>query len=257
MLKGSGLLTAALVAVFTWFCIIFAGGQAAAKGQDGLPGYSQPNTVQKIEFTDVRKLQVSTVKKTRVAKLKKRSRYATKSKRARLASYKKRSRYATYKKRARYAQIKKRARYAKLRKTRQYARYKRRGVRDRFYTASARRNPAIVAAVKAHARAAGVPVGVALAVVRQESGFNPRATGGVGEIGLMQLRCSTAKGIGYRGSCRGLYNVSTNLRYGMRYLRMALNRGSVGYYNAGVGARRLPYAARRYAASVHRKIRRV
>ncbi len=113
---------------------------------------------------------------------------------------------------------------------------------------------AIIAAVKNHARAAGVPVHVGLAIVHQESSFNPRARGRAGEIGLMQLKCSTARGMGYRGSCAGLYNVSVNLRYGMRYLRKALKRGSVGYYNAGVGSRRLPKAARKYARQVNRKI---
>jgi soluble lytic murein transglycosylase-like protein len=114
----------------------------------------------------------------------------------------------------------------------------------------------VIAAVKAHARAAGVPVAVALAVVRQESGFNPRARGRAGEIGLMQLKCQTARGMGYRGACGGLYNVSTNLRFGMRYLRLALRRGGVGYYNAGVGAKHLPRSAKRYALQVRKKIRR-
>jgi soluble lytic murein transglycosylase-like protein len=114
-------------------------------------------------------------------------------------------------------------------------------------------SPAITAKVKAHARAAGVPVATALAVVRQESGFRPHVTGSAGEIGLMQLKCATARGIGYKGSCKGLYNPDTNLRIGMRYLRKALNRGSVGYYNAGIHAKRLPKAAKKYAAAVARK----
>lgn len=122
--------------------------------------------------------------------------------------------------------------------------------------ARAKPGASLIASVKAHARAAGVPVGIALAVVRHESSFNPRARGQAGEIGLMQLKCQTARGMGYRGACGGLYNVSVNLRYGMRYLRLALNRGGVGYYNAGVGAKRLPQAAKRYALQVRRKIRR-
>ncbi len=115
---------------------------------------------------------------------------------------------------------------------------------------SGHKNAAIVAKVKAHARAAGVPVATALAVVRQESGFRPHVTGSAGEIGLMQLKCQTARGIGYTGSCKGLYNPDTNLRIGMRYLRKALNRGSVGFYNAGIHAKRLPKAAKKYANSV-------
>jgi soluble lytic murein transglycosylase-like protein len=112
----------------------------------------------------------------------------------------------------------------------------------------------ILASVRSHARVHGVPVSVALALVGQESGFNPRARGSAGEIGLMQLKCSTARGMGYRGSCGGLYNVSTNLSYGMRYLKMALRRGSVAYYNAGIYAKRLPAAAKRYARSVQARI---
>jgi hypothetical protein len=39
----------------------------------------------------------------------------------------------------------------------------------------------------------------------------------------------------------------------MKYLRAALKRGSVGYYNAGIHAKSLPNAARKYAASVASK----
>lgn len=111
-------------------------------------------------------------------------------------------------------------------------------------------NASMRAKVAAHARAAGVPVSVALSVVQQESGFRPHVTGGAGEIGLMQLKCQTARGIGFKGACNALYNPDTNLRYGMRYLRKALNRGSVGYYNAGIHAKRLPKAAKKYASQV-------
>jgi soluble lytic murein transglycosylase-like protein len=235
MLKGSGILAAALAAVL----LLFSGELALAKSQDGMPGYTT-------NFTAKKAVAEAKTKKTRLAKAKK-TRYA-KLKKARVAAVKKAKKY-------RIAELKKQ-RYAKRGKygVKRYARYNRKGQRIRT---ARRHNPAIVAAVKSHARAAGVPVSVAMAVVRQESGFNPRATGSVGEIGLMQLRCSTAKGMGYRGSCSGLYHVSTNLRYGMRYLRLALNRGSVGYYNAGIGAKRLPHAARRYAAAVERKKRNV
>lgn len=112
------------------------------------------------------------------------------------------------------------------------------------------RNPAIVAKVKAHARAAGVPVSTAMAIVHQESGFRPQVTGSAGEIGLMQLKCQTARGMGFTGSCKALYHPDTNLRFGMKYLKAALKRGSVGYYNAGIHAKSLPAAARKYAASV-------
>ena len=48
-----------------------------------------------------------------------------------------------------------------------------------------------------HARANGVPVDLARAVVKHESRFKADATGAAGEIGLMQIKLSTARGMGY------------------------------------------------------------
>ena len=124
--------------------------------------------------------------------------------------------------------------------------------RGRLSTA---RKSQVMAAVRTHARNAGISQSMALAVVRQESSFNPKARGSVGEIGLMQVKCATARSVGYKGKCKGLYNVNTNLKYGMRYLKKALKRGSVGYYNAGIYAKRLPKQARKYASAVRRKQR--
>ncbi len=148
---------------------------------------------------------------------------------------------------------------AKVRKVR--GRKARRKFRKRIARARTRgrlttaRKSQVMAAVRSHARRAGISQSMALAVVRQESSFNPKARGSVGEIGLMQVKCATARSVGYKGSCKGLYNVNTNLKYGMRYLKKALKRGSVGYYNAGIYAKRLPKQARKYASSVRRKQR--
>lgn len=148
---------------------------------------------------------------------------------------------------------------AKVRKVR--GRKARRKVRRRIARARTRgrlttaRKSHVMAAVRTHARNAGIPQSMALAVVRQESSFNPKARGSVGEIGLMQVKCATARSVGYKGKCKGLYNVNTNLKYGMRYLKKALKRGSVGYYNAGIYAKRLPKQARKYATAVRRKQR--
>lgn len=116
-----------------------------------------------------------------------------------------------------------------------------------------RHRPVILAKIEVHAAGAGVPVDTALAVVLQESSFRANVTGAAGEIGLMQLKCQTARGIGYKGHCAALYDPDTNLHYGLRYLRKALNRGSVGYYNAGIYAKKLPKAALHYARSVEAK----
>ena len=37
----------------------------------------------------------------------------------------------------------------------------------------------------------------------------------------MQIKLQTARGVGYKGSAKGLYDPATNLRYGMKYLGQA------------------------------------
>jgi soluble lytic murein transglycosylase-like protein len=96
--------------------------------------------------------------------------------------------------------------------------------------------------VDAAAMAAGVPTGIARAVIRSESGYNPRAVSRSGALGLGQILCSTARGIGFSGSCRDLRDPDVNLRYSMAYLRMAIDRGGSGcagisLYNRGIAAR--------------------
>lgn len=110
--------------------------------------------------------------------------------------------------------------------------------------------------VASHARTAGVPVDLAHAIVRVESNFNPSARGRAGEVGLMQIKPRTARGIGFSGSTRALYNPDTNLRYGMRYLATAYKLaggsvcGTVLRYNAGHYARRMNPVSRRYCSKV-------
>lgn len=72
-----------------------------------------------------------------------------------------------------------------------------------------------------HARENGVPVALAVAVVRIESNFNPKLKGGCNCLGLMQIMPSTARAIGYSGPPQGLYDPETNLRFGMKYLGQA------------------------------------
>jgi hypothetical protein len=51
-----------------------------------------------------------------------------------------------------------------------------------------------------------------------ESGYNPYAVGGVGEIGLMQIRPPTATMLGYVGGVTGLFVPEINVRYSVAYL---------------------------------------
>jgi soluble lytic murein transglycosylase-like protein len=58
-------------------------------------------------------------------------------------------------------------------------------------------------------------------VAKIESGFDPRALGGVGEVGLMQIRPQTAAMLGYGGDAAGLFEPETNVRFGVAYLARA------------------------------------
>lgn len=99
--------------------------------------------------------------------------------------------------------------------------------------------------IKKYARANNVPVELGRAVVMTESRFNPSVTGRAGEIGLMQIKLSTARGMGYRGSAKGLYDPATNLRWGMKYLGKARKLaggsecGTLSRYNGGHGTKRM------------------
>jgi hypothetical protein len=102
----------------------------------------------------------------------------------------------------------------------------------------------------------GVPLPLAHAVVHHESNYNPNVRGSVGEIGLMQVRLSTARSLGYTGSAQELYNPVVNVEYGMKYLAMAreLSGGSICgtilKYNAGHGATRMNPISARYCNQV-------
>jgi soluble lytic murein transglycosylase-like protein len=91
-----------------------------------------------------------------------------------------------------------------------------------------------------HAAANGLPVELVHRVVKRESGYNPRASSR-GNIGLMQIRHGTARGIGYSGSASGLLDPETNLTYAVRYLAGA-------YRAAGGNAGR---AVSLYASGYH------
>jgi soluble lytic murein transglycosylase-like protein len=112
------------------------------------------------------------------------------------------------------------------------------------------------ALIAAYAKSNGVPVALATAVVKIESGFRPNKTGKAGEIGLMQVKLSTARGMGYTGTAKGLYVPATNIKYGMKYLGMARKIGgkstcgTILRYNAGHGAKRMNPVSAAYCGKV-------
>lgn len=74
----------------------------------------------------------------------------------------------------------------------------------------------------AHRSRPTVPVPVIQAVIATESSFRPDAyreePGGDGSIGLMQLRLSTARGLGYTGTKERLFDPAINIAYGVKLL---------------------------------------
>jgi Transglycosylase SLT domain len=111
----------------------------------------------------------------------------------------------------------------------------------------------VQAMIKAQAPRYGVPAWFALKIAKVESGFNPRVTGGAGEIGVFQMKCQTARGIGFTGACSGLYNAATNIKYGLKHLSLAVKsshgnmRLAASKHNGGLGRKSI---VRAYVAMV-------
>jgi soluble lytic murein transglycosylase-like protein len=130
----------------------------------------------------------------------------------------------------------------------------------RFSPSTASNSTAYQSLIAKYASAYGVPLKLAHAVVRVESNYRANARGSAGEIGLMQIKPSTARMMGYTGSSKGLYNPETNIKYGMKYLgeahRLANGStcGTILRYNAGHGATRMNPVSASYCKKVQRFI---
>ena len=104
-----------------------------------------------------------------------------------------------------------------------------------------------------HAAENGVPFQLADAVVQIESQYRPDVANG-GALGLMQIKPSTARGVGFDGSAQELYTADTNLRYGMRYLAQVYQKsggdlcGTVMRYQSGAYSTHMNAANRAYCS---------
>lgn len=116
------------------------------------------------------------------------------------------------------------------------------------------------AMIEREAAGAGLPPEVAEAVMGVESGYNPGAIGGVGEIGLMQVLPSTARMLGFSGTLAELAVPETNIHYGVTYLAKAwrLAGGDICTatmkYRAGHGETRFSHLSVNYCLAVRARL---
>lgn len=95
----------------------------------------------------------------------------------------------------------------------------------------------VMALVDSAARRHGVPVNIARATVMHESRGRCNARGRAGELGPLQIKPATARGLGFSGSASALQTCGAGLEWGMKHLALAFRKcGHVGPHQAGLGA---------------------
>lgn len=103
----------------------------------------------------------------------------------------------------------------------------------------------VVALIKSMAPGHGVPTWFALRIAHVESNYKPHLRGAAGEYGVYQLKCATAKGIGFSGNCAQLLDARTNVEWGLKHLSMAIGKSkgnlrlAASKHNGGLGRRSL------------------
>ncbi|MEI7599963.1 MAG: lytic transglycosylase domain-containing protein [Aestuariivirga sp.] len=103
----------------------------------------------------------------------------------------------------------------------------------------------VISLIKAMAPSQGVPTWFALRIAHVESNYNPNMRGSHGEYGVFQMKCATAKDIGFSGNCAALLDPRTNIQWGLRHLALAIGKSdgnlrlAASKHNGGLGRRTL------------------
>ncbi len=84
----------------------------------------------------------------------------------------------------------------------------------------------VISLIKAMAPTQGVPTWFALRIAHVESNYKPHMRGAAGEYGVYQLKCATAKDIGFSGNCSALLDPRTNVQWGLRHLALAIGKSN-------------------------------
>jgi soluble lytic murein transglycosylase-like protein len=101
-----------------------------------------------------------------------------------------------------------------------------------FSHAALARDTQYDAMVARHAKANSLPEALVHRVIVRESGYRPGLVSH-GNIGLMQIKLGTARGLGYTGTAEGLRDPETNLSWAVKYLAGAW-RAANGDHNRAV-----------------------
>jgi soluble lytic murein transglycosylase-like protein len=87
------------------------------------------------------------------------------------------------------------------------------------------------ALVATHAKANNLPEALVHRMIVRESGYRPNLVSR-GNIGLMQIKLGTARGLGYTGTAEGLRDPDTNLTWAVKYLAGAYRAANGDHHRA-------------------------